>query len=103
VDALAAAGAEIVVHDPCVQTWPERPAVPFTTDLMPALAAAEAVVLAIPHGIYRRLTPADFAPPKLIVDANNVLADDTAAALHAAGSRVVGVGKGHWRKRGFHS
>ena len=102
VDALAGAGAEIVVHDPCVSSWPERPAVAFMTDLPLALAAADAVVLAIPHGIYRRLTPSDFSTPKRIVDANNVLTDAMAEVLHAAGSCVSGVGKGHWRKRGLH-
>jgi hypothetical protein len=39
----------------------------------------------------------------LIVDANNVLDDGKAALLHGSGHRLLGVGKGHWRKRGFHS
>ena len=103
VDALAAAGAAIVVHDPCVATWPERPAVALTQDLRAALAEAEAIVFAIPHTAYRQLTFADFPQPGLIVDANNVIPDDLADSLHRAGSRLLGVGKGHWRKCGFQS
>jgi hypothetical protein len=37
----------------------------------------------------------------VIVDAQNILTDEKAANLHAAGCRLIGVGKGHWRKRGY--
>ncbi|MDR3400914.1 MAG: nucleotide sugar dehydrogenase [Chthoniobacter sp.] len=103
VDALAAEGAQIVCHDPCVAVWPERPAVALTQDLTAAITSAEAIVFAIPHSAYRRLALADWPQPRLIVDANNVISDETAASLHRAGSRLLGVGKGHWRKGGFHS
>ena len=103
VDALAAEGAEIVVHDPCAASWPERPGISLTQDLAAALATASAVVLAIPHAEYRRLTSMDFRRSHLIVDANNILTDALADSLHRSGSRILGVGKGHWRKQGFHS
>ena len=102
-DALAAEGAQIMIHDPCVATWPERPSVALTQDFAPSLATADAVVFAIPHTAYRKLTRADFPKPRLIVDANNVITDTLASELHAAGSRLLGVGKGHWRRLGFHS
>lgn len=103
VDELARAGAGIVVHDSCVRTWEERPHVTLTSDLRAALRNAEAVVFAVPHTEYRQLQPGDFPAPLLLVDAGNLLDDAGAAALHAAGHRLLGVGKGHWRKRGYHS
>lgn len=102
-DALAAEGAQVVIHDPCVNTWPERPEAVLTQDLPAALAAAEAVVFAVPHSIYRRLTTTDIPQPRLIVDANNVITDVLASALHEAGSRLLGVGKGHWRRLDYQS
>ena len=60
-------------------------------------------MFAIPHMAYRRLAPADFPQPRLIVDANNVIGDDLAATRHSAGSRLLGVGKGHWRRLGHQS
>lgn len=102
VDALAEEGAEVAVHDPCVETWPERPAVPLTQNFAEALGAADAVVLATPHSAYRRLAASDFPRPALIVDSSNILGDAVAHALHDAGSRLLGAGKGHWRKQGLH-
>lgn len=101
VDALLEEGAEVTVHDSSLQFWPERSQIPFASDLAAALQAADAVVLAVPHGEYRRLSAQNFRPSTLIIDANNVLDDAKAKALHEAGSRVLGVGKGHWRKRGY--
>jgi nucleotide sugar dehydrogenase len=101
VDALVEEGATVEVHDPSLRFWPERSQIPFVSDLNPALHNADAVVLAVPHGAYRRLASTDFARSTLIVDANNVLDDAKAEALHLAGGRLLGVGKGHWRKRGY--
>jgi hypothetical protein len=36
-----------------------------------------------------------------VVDAFDVLTDETARELHARGIRVAGVGKGHWAKWGL--
>ena len=106
VDALLAEGAELRVHDPSVRTWLERPDVPIVQDLEATLADADGIVLAVGHRVYRelearsltRLTPR----PTFIVDAQNVLSDESARELHAAGWLVVGVGKGHWRRDGMH-
>jgi nucleotide sugar dehydrogenase len=100
-DALLEAGAQLVVHDPCVATWPERPSVALTADLRAAMEKAEAIVFATPHAEYRAQQPGAFPAQRCIVDANNVLTDATAAALHAGGARLLGVGKGHWRRRGY--
>lgn len=101
VDALLEESAAVTVHDSSLQFWPERSQIPFASDLKAAMNDADAVIFAVPHGEYRRLTPADFPRALMIIDANNVLDDAKAAALHSAGSRLLGVGKGHWRKRGF--
>jgi UDP-N-acetyl-D-glucosamine dehydrogenase len=101
VDAAAAEGALVSVHDPCVQRWPERPQVPLTGNWSQAVSRADAIVLALPHSAYQNLKTSDFPCPLLIVDANNVLADSVAAALHQAGCRLLGVGKGHWRSQGL--
>jgi nucleotide sugar dehydrogenase len=103
VEALTKAGVNWVAHDPCLQFWPECPEATLARDLTAELSGSDAVVFAVPHRAYRDLTPGSFRKPLLIVDANNVLDDGKAALLHGSGHRLLGVGKGHWRKRGFHS
>jgi UDP-N-acetyl-D-glucosamine dehydrogenase len=106
VDELEAAGARVAAHDPVVETWPERPGHRVERELAAALRAADAVVLAVAHGAYRELTAEkllNMSPSHAaFVDAANMLDDAQAAALVAAGRRVIGVGKGHWRRRGYH-
>lgn len=103
-DALHRAGASVLVHDPYLALWPERSGVPFTQDLAQCLAWADGVILAIPHKPYLELTPKHFqlGQCRFVVDAQNGLNDQMAAALHAAKLRLAGVGKGHWRKSGYH-
>jgi len=106
VVALNAAGGLALCHDPWVRWWPERPAEPIHADLAAALGPAEAVVFATPHAAYRNLGAAEILamtrPGTVLVDAMNVLSDATAEALHAGGRRVLGIGKGHWIKKGYH-
>jgi nucleotide sugar dehydrogenase len=105
VDTLTAAGASVLVHDPYVALWPERSALPFTQDVAECLAWAEGIIMAIPHNCYRQLGSSKLlkGPCIFLVDAQNGLTDETAAALYAGGMRVAGVGKGHWRKFGYHT
>jgi nucleotide sugar dehydrogenase len=103
VEALGAAGANWSAHDPCLQFWPEYPQATLVEDLPGAFHTVDAVVFAVPHRAYRDLSPDSFSNPLLIVDANNVLDDTKAAALHARGHRLLGVGKGHWKKLGYDS
>ena len=100
VDEFERAGAEAVVHDPHLQHWPERPRVKMAASLKQGLEAADGLVLAVPHRAYRGM---EFQGKKLkfVVDAQNVLDDDRARSLHQRGSRLAGVGKGHWRKLGY--
>lgn len=101
VDSALEEGATVSVHDPCVSEWEDRPAVTVGQDWSECLSAGDAVVFAVGHSAYKRLQPSDFPRPMLIVDANNVISDALARDLHAKGCRVLGVGKGHWRKWGL--
>jgi nucleotide sugar dehydrogenase len=103
---LIAGGATVRVHDPIVRAWIERPDIPIVSDLRATLADADGIVLAVPHAAYRGLTAAglvgEIDRPAFLVDAQNVISDETARELHAARWRVLGVGKGHWRAEGLH-
>jgi nucleotide sugar dehydrogenase len=107
VDSLLKAGASVLAHDPYVSSWPERPRIPLIDDLDECARQADAVVFTVPHPHYRRLSKETLkgliAPAGIVVDAQNAIDDDKAEALHAAGIRIAGVGKGHWRRRGYHS
>ena len=106
VDALLEKGARVSVHDPHVMVWVERPDIEIFRDLPSALTDADGVVLAVPHEAYLGLTADDLVAAlgrdSFVVDAQDVLTDEKAHALHEAGRRVAGVGKGHWRARGYH-
>lgn len=105
VDALGSEGAELRLHDPVTRSWAERPQHSIEEDLSAVLAEAEAVVLAVPHRAYLALGVDQWRralrPGAVLVDAQNLLDDDTAMALHQQGHRLLGVGKGHWRKLGL--
>ncbi|HNX94874.1 MAG TPA: nucleotide sugar dehydrogenase [Holophaga sp.] len=105
VDELQAQGARVLLHDPVTRRWPERPDFPVAENLEACLRQAEGVVLAIPHRAYLDLKPetwlAHLKPGAVVVDAQNILDDARAEALHARGHRLFGVGKGHWRTKGF--
>lgn len=105
VDELVKAGSIVIVHDPYVMTWPEKPDIPITQDLTECLQRAEGIVFAVPHRAYCNLSPKTLldhvSSPPFIVDAQNIISDEKAKVLHDAGCRLLGVGKGHWRKRGY--
>lgn len=106
VDDLLAAGAMVRVHDPSVSEWVERRHIPIVSELEVAFQDVDGVVLAVPHLAYRALSGAALAKhvgrPGFLIDAQNIVTDATALELHAAGWRILGVGKGHWRKLGLH-
>jgi UDP-N-acetyl-D-glucosamine dehydrogenase len=106
VDAVERAGAEVRLHDPHLRTWPQKPEVSFVEDVRAAVAGADGVVFAVPHRAYLDLSAEElhaYAEDKpFLVDAHNVVSDAKAQFLHEAGWRVLGVGKGHWRKLGYH-
>jgi nucleotide sugar dehydrogenase len=106
VDALAEKKARVRVHDPHVVTWIERPEIAVLQDLEEAIAGADVVVFAVPHESYVDLSAEDLTElldgSQFVVDAQNVLTDEKARLLHAAGKGLIGVGKGHWRTKRYH-
>jgi nucleotide sugar dehydrogenase len=106
LDALAKEGGVGVAHDPSVKWWPERPDIAVHQDLAACLAGADVLVLAVPHRAYVGMSAADWhallPAGAVIVDAQNLLSDAKAAELHASGHRLLGVGKGHWKTKGYH-
>jgi nucleotide sugar dehydrogenase len=106
LDALLEKGARVRAHDPQVVNWPERPNAEIHHDLGEAIAGADGVVLAVPHEIYLKLSAEEWleslADRAFVVDAWNILTDEKAALLHGGGRPLAGVGKGHWRVKGYH-
>lgn len=105
VDELLDAGANVIAHDPSVDVWPERPTVELVQDLARCLAEVDGVIFGVRHREYSDLDIdilANMMPqPLFIVDASDAIPDEKAQALHRAGYRLLGIGKGHWRKLGF--
>ena len=100
-DAMLAEGGRLSYHDPLVEVWPERPEIPRHEELE-QLMRHDAVVFAVPHAEYRQLRAEDFPRGMIVIDAANVLNDQFAEALRSKECRVAGVGKGHWREKGWH-
>ncbi len=104
LDRLLEDGAEVVLHDPYLPSWPERPEQRIESDLAAALHGVDGIVLAVAHRPYRALGAASLVAGgrrAALVDAQNIVDDGTAEALRVAGWRVAGVGKGHWRTKEY--
>lgn len=106
VDRIEQAGAAVIAHDPFVKIWPEKPNVQLAQSLGDCFNQADAVILTVPHRYYSQRDIetwfADFSRPLPIVDAWNILCDEKAHILHDRGFQLVGVGKGHWHRLGYH-
>ncbi len=105
-DELLKAGAKVTVHDPIAHAWPQRPKAQLLANLTDCLGTAQLIIFTTAHGEYldldaQKLSQSRPSPP-LIVDAQNVICDSRAAQLHGLGCALIGVGKGHWRARGYH-
>lgn len=106
VDKLIETGAEAVVHDPFMMAWDERPEMPVSQDLEKCLNSADGIVFAVRNLEYLNLPTEILLKNRrgsmpFIVDAQNIISDEKADELHRAGCVLAGVGKGHWRKRGY--
>jgi len=106
VDELIRVGAEILIHDPYINRWSERPHINVSPNLESCIKNADGIIFAIPHQIYLNLSARELlnmtSNPPFIVDANNILTDEKAQLINKSGCRLLGVGKGHWRKLGYH-
>ena len=122
---LAEMGGDVRVHDPYVQHWWEfekqdvYPApghslarffrnqaglqnLRMESDLAAALKGVDAVVLAVRHEIYRKLTPDDVVAmaghPVAVVDCFNLLSDDDIRRYFELDCEVRGLGRGHVKR-----
>jgi len=119
---LAEMGAEIRVHDPYLEHWPELedqdvyPApghswarffrnqdglkeMRVTEDLATALKGAEVVIFAVPHSPYLALEPEQVVKmaggPLAVVDCFGILDDDRIRRYFELGCEVKALGRGH--------
>ncbi|MFO7371090.1 MAG: nucleotide sugar dehydrogenase [Bacteroidales bacterium] len=119
---LTEMGAEIRVHDPYVDHWWEfeqQDSYPdvgqskarffrnqeklkdlrIEKDLKKALKGAEAVIFAVRHQEYLKLTPEDvvkyIGQPAAIIDCFGILSDDDIRKYFLMGCEVKGLGRGH--------
>jgi UDP-N-acetyl-D-glucosamine dehydrogenase len=122
---LTEMGGEIVVHDPYVKHWweferqdsypgPGRSWSRFFRnqenltglrvhkDLAEALKGVDAVVLAVRHRIYRKLTPEEILKmtgrPIAVIDCFGILDDAKIRKFFAMGCEVKGLGRGHVKR-----
>ncbi len=119
---LTEMGADIRVHDPYVEHWYElenQDVYPsaghswsrffrnqdgladtrINRDLPAVLAGAEAVILAVPHEPYLKLTPDDVVgyagKPLAVIDCFGILSDDQIRRYFELGCEVKALGRGH--------
>jgi UDP-N-acetyl-D-glucosamine dehydrogenase len=96
---LTEAGANVPVHDPLVEAWPELKEATLHTDLAQCLRGADAVVFAVGHKPYLELDPSYVVQAAgktpLIVDCSDFLTDEKIVEYTRLGCPVRGVGKGH--------
>ncbi len=119
---LTEMGAEMRVHDPYLESWPELqqqdtyPApgqswsrffknqdglvdIRVQRDLAEALAGAQAVILAVPHEPYLKLSPEKIVEwaggPLAVIDCFGILDDERIRRYIELGCEVKGLGRGH--------
>ncbi len=119
---LTEMGAEIKVHDPYVDHWyelenqDEYPApdqswsrffrnqhelknIRVSKDLKKSAKGVEAIILAVPHEQYLRLSPKDVVKwagnPLAIIDCFGILSDDAIREYFKLGCEVKALGRGH--------
>ncbi len=119
---LTEMGADVRVHDPYVEHWwefesqddypsPGHSLARFfrnqdgltelrvQTDLGTALKGVEAVVLAVPHEPYLKLTPEEVVKltggPVAVIDCFGILDDAKIRRFFELGCEVKGLGRGH--------
>jgi nucleotide sugar dehydrogenase len=123
---LTEMGAEIAAHDPYVKRWWELekqdtyPAAPGSSrsrffrnqeklseirvekDLKQTLKGADAVVLAVRHEAYLKLTPDEVVKmtgrPIAVIDCFGILDDDAIRRYFELGCEVKGLGRGHVKR-----
>lgn len=119
---LTEMGAEMRAHDPYVEQWwefaeqdkyptsglswkrffrnqDELAELKVENDLQRALDGVDALILAVPHDAYRKLTPEQVVAwaggPIAVIDCFGMLDDATIARYFELGCEVKGLGRGH--------
>ncbi len=119
---LTEMGAEVRVHDPYVEHWyelenqdeypvkglswerffrnqSELMQVRVQPDLAAALSGVEALILAVPHAPYLKLSPDEVVNwaggPLAVVDCYGILTDEKIRRYFELGCEVKGLGRGH--------
>jgi UDP-N-acetyl-D-mannosaminuronate dehydrogenase len=119
---LTEMGAEVRVHDPYLESWPELqqqdtyPApghswsrffknqdglvdLRVQSDLTEALSGAQAVILAVPHEPYLKLAPEQIVEwaggPLAVIDCFGILDDQKIRRYIELGCEVKALGRGH--------
>lgn len=122
---LTELGAELRVHDPYLKHWWELEAqdtypspgyswarffrnqerladLRLHEDLTEALTGADAVILAVRHAPYLKLTPDELVDmtgcPTVVIDCFGILDDDKIRRLFELGCEVKGLGRGHVKR-----
>ncbi|HWI60046.1 MAG TPA: nucleotide sugar dehydrogenase [Bacillota bacterium] len=122
---LTEMGAEVRVHDPYVDHWYELEnqddypvkglswerffrnqgdltGVRVQKDLSASLQGVEALILAVPHSPYLKLSPDDVVRwaggPIAIIDCFGILTDDKIKRYFELGCEVKGLGRGHMKR-----
>jgi nucleotide sugar dehydrogenase len=95
VRAAEAAGAEVIAHDPMLDSWPELGR--SLPRALPDAAGFDAVLFAVPHGEYLALDLAGWMNKSraVVLDANHVLTSAQVAKLRDSGHSVHFVGRGN--------
>jgi nucleotide sugar dehydrogenase len=97
-------GAIVNLHDPLVSFWDEKDLVIDTDIAHLKTKLHDAAVFTVRHQQYLDLTAHDIVTllkgVEVIIDANNIINEQTAAQLSEMGIRSIGVGKGHWQNPG---
>lgn len=100
-DDIKEAGGEPAVHDPFVSRIIGREEIDVSHDVDATLKDADAVAFVVNHQFYKDM-PAESVTSRAregasVVDAFDVLSDDTIVTMKKHGLKVSGVGKGHIR------
>lgn len=98
-------GAVVNLHDPIVTFWSEKN-IKIETDISVLKNCRHDIAVFVTrHSKYLNMNAEDMLEilkgVKVIIDANNIISDNTAKRLSEKGVKMIGIGKGHWINSGW--
>lgn len=97
-------GAVVNLHDPIVAFWTEKKLKIETDISILKNCRHDIAVFVTRHSQYLSMNADDILKilkgVKVIIDANDIISDNTAKQLSKNGVKMIGVGKGHWINSG---